>query len=42
MHQSTRAKQIQKTLGTRAAAGYLRNKGWHIGLTMFVLTGKWA
>lgn len=42
MHQSTRAKTIQKSLGTPVAARYLKNKGWPMYMAMFVLTGKWA
>lgn len=42
MHQSTRARTIQKSLGTPVAARYLLGKGWHINMALFVLTGKWG
>jgi hypothetical protein len=41
MHQSTRAKMIQKQHGTQAAAKYLKTHKWPLYMAMFVLTGKW-
>ena len=35
-----RALHIQKTLGTRFAAGYLRNRKVSLGLALQVLGGK--
>lgn len=40
MSQIQRAKHIQRTLGTRAAAGYLRNKGYFISTAIRVLARK--
>ena len=31
---------IQKSLGTRTAAGYLRNQGVSLRMTLFSLTGQ--
>jgi len=38
MKQAEKALQIQRTLGTRAAAGYLRNRGWCITYALHLLT----
>lgn len=35
-----RAKHIQKTLGTKVAAGYLRNRNYSVEFAVLVLTGK--
>lgn len=35
-----KARQLVKQLGMRSAAGFLRNKGWSIDATMFILCGK--
>lgn len=40
MSMSARAKSIQKQHGTFKAARFLRNKGFGLGLAMFILTGK--
>lgn len=37
MKQAEKALQIQRTLGTRAAAGYLRNRGWCLTFTLHLL-----
>lgn len=43
MHTSTnqidKAKKLMGQLGTRAAAGYLRNRGWSIEATLWILLG---
>lgn len=36
----TRAKHINKTLGTRAAAGFMRNKGFSLEAALYVLLNK--
>lgn len=36
----TRALHITRTLGTRPAAGYLRNQGVSLRLALFVLVGQ--
>lgn len=35
-----RAQFLQKTLGTRCAAGFLRNRGVSLQEALFALTGK--
>jgi hypothetical protein len=40
MSQLARASIIQKTLGTRAAAGYMRNKGFTINQAIAHLARK--
>jgi hypothetical protein len=40
MSQIQRAKLIQKSLGTRAAAGYLRNKGYFLETAIRILARK--
>ena len=37
---SKRAKAIQRTLGVRCAAGYLRNKGYSIEMALYILLGR--
>lgn len=34
-----RAKRIARTLGTRFAAGYMRNRGWSIESALYTLLG---
>lgn len=34
------AKHIKRTLGIKAAAGYLRNRKWSIESALFILTGR--
>jgi hypothetical protein len=34
-----RARNIQRTLGTRPAAAYLRNRGWSLEATRYILLG---
>ena len=36
------ARNIQRTLGTRRAAGYLRNRGVSIATALYWLTGRSA
>jgi hypothetical protein len=36
----TRAAHIARTLGTRSAAGYLRNQGVSLRLALYVLCGQ--
>ena len=38
-HQINRAKCIQKSLGLRIAAGYLRNQGVSLELALYILLG---
>lgn len=33
------ARAVQKQLGTRSAAGMLRNRGWSVEAALFVLLG---
>ena len=40
MSQLTRALAIKKTLGTRAAAGYMRNKGYFVETAIRILARK--
>lgn len=35
-----RAKMIARTLGTKYAAGYMRNRGWSVEAAIWVLLGK--
>lgn len=35
-----KARNIQKTLGIPAAAGYLRNRQWSIEAAIYILLGK--
>jgi len=35
-----RARDLQRTLGTRRAAGFLRNRGYAFEVALFVLTGR--
>lgn len=34
-----RAVYLQRTLGTRCAAGYLRNRGWSLEAALYILCG---
>jgi hypothetical protein len=34
------ARSISKTLGTRAGAGFLRNRGYSVEGSLFILLGK--
>lgn len=38
--QLIKAKFIQRTLGNRVAAGYMRNRGWSVEAAIWVLLGK--
>ena len=38
-YQIHRAKRIQKSLGVRVAAGFLRNQGVSLELALFILLG---
>lgn len=40
MSQIQRARHIQRTLGTRAAAGYMRNRGYSLEQALSHLTRK--
>jgi len=37
VEQLLKAPKLRRSLGTRCAAGYLRNRGWSINTTLFVL-----
>ena len=37
LHRIARAWHIQKTLGTRVAAGYMRNQGFSLQMALLVL-----
>lgn len=39
-HLTFRAMEIKRTLGTRCAAGFLRNRGCTLEAAMFILTGR--
>lgn len=36
----TKARFLRRTLGVRAAAGYLRNRGFRLATSLFILTGS--
>lgn len=38
--QIIKAKSLVKQLGVRAAAGYLRNRGWSCEAALFILCGR--
>lgn len=38
--QITKAKKLVKQLGVRAAAGYLRNRGWSLEASLWIICGK--
>lgn len=38
--QINKARKLSKQLGFRAAAGYLRNRGWSCEAALFILCGK--
>ena len=40
LHHALRARNIKATLGTRSAAGYLRNNGFSLEACMFILLGR--
>lgn len=40
IEQIKKAKNLKKTLGTRAAAGYLRNRGWSLEAALFIIVGR--
>lgn len=42
LEQIDRARMVQKTLGTRAAAGYLRRNAWTIEAALLILCGSTA
>ena len=35
-----KARQLVSQLGTRCAAGYLRNRGWSLDAALYILLGK--
>ena len=37
MQHLSKAPKLRRSLGTRCAAGYLRNRGWSIDAALFVL-----
>lgn len=37
MQQLSKAPKLRRSLGTRCAAGYLRNRGWPLDVALFVL-----
>lgn len=39
LEQITKAKRMIGQLGVRSAAGYLRNRGWHLKDAMWILLG---
>lgn len=39
-YEMLRAKMIQKSLGTRRAAGYLRNRSWTLEAALMILTRR--
>ena len=38
--QIIKAKSLIKQLGVRAAAGYLRNRGWSLEASLWIICGK--
>lgn len=38
--QIKKARMLRKQLGTRCAAGYLRNRGWSLDAALWILLGK--
>jgi hypothetical protein len=37
MQHLSKAPKLRRSLGTRVAAGYLRNRGWPLDVALFVL-----